>query len=218
MRLGKDLVGKPIYSLTDGRHLGTVKDIYLDQSVSLMVGVFLGQEGLFKRKSIVIPREHITVIGIDAVLTSDSDAVRDSGQLPEVESWLRREVLQGRPVDTPGGTKVGTVGDVLLDQDAQIVGFALARVFVEGPVAESRMVMKSAVVDEGAVDGVMTVDLALAEQAPGAEEPVEEASTAEVKAESEETAPAEGDEDVSSEATAEAAKEEEEEEEPQNEA
>lgn len=218
MRLGKDLVGKPIYSLTDGRHLGAVKDIYLDQSLSLMVGVFLGQEGLFKRKSIVIPREHIKVIGIDAVLTSDSDAVRDSGQLPEVESWLRREVLQGRPVDTPGGTKVGTVGDVLLDQDAQVVGFALARIFVEGPVAESRMVMKSAVVDEGAVDGVMTVDLALAEQAPGAAEPVQEPPEVALKAESEETAPAEEAEDVSSEATAEAAEEEEEEEEPQNEA
>ena len=51
MRLGKELIGKPIYSLTDGRHLGNVKDLYLDLDVVTLNGIFLGHEGLFNRKA-----------------------------------------------------------------------------------------------------------------------------------------------------------------------
>jgi len=51
-----------------------------------------------------------------------------------------------------------------LDGEARITGFSLGKVFVEGPVAESRRIMKGAVVDTGRDDGVMTVDLSKAEQ------------------------------------------------------
>ena len=34
MRPGKDFVGKPIYSITDGQHLGNVKDLLLDVELS----------------------------------------------------------------------------------------------------------------------------------------------------------------------------------------
>jgi hypothetical protein len=44
------------------------------------------------------------------------------------------------------------------------VGFSLGRVFVEGPVAKNRMIMKAAVLDTGRDDGLMTIDLSKAEQ------------------------------------------------------
>ena len=165
MRLGKDLIGKPIYSLTDGRQLGSVKDIYLDLDLGLLNGIFLGHEGLFNRKARVIARENIAVFGYDAVLVTDSDVETDSNDTPEVELWLRRDSFQGRSVETPGGTKVGTVGDILFDEKAKVVGFSLARVFVAGPVAEKRVVMKEAVADAGGKEGIVTVDLAKAEKA-----------------------------------------------------
>jgi uncharacterized protein YrrD len=164
MRVGKELIGKPIYSVTDGKQLGVVKDVYLDKDIEILNGIFLGQEGLFNRKSNLIARENIVVLGLDAVLTNDSDIVTDSNVFPEVESWLRREDIQGREIETAGGTKVGTVGDVLFDEEAKIVGFALSRVNVEGPIAESKMVLKEAVTNAGGVDGVVTVDLAKAEK------------------------------------------------------
>jgi len=165
MRLGKELIGKPIYSMTDGRQLGNVKDIYLDLKLSRLNGIFLGHEGIFNRKARVIARENIAVFGYDAVLVTDSDVETDNNDTPEVELWIRRENFQGRGIETPGGTKVGTVGDILFDEKAKVVGFSLARVFVAGPVAEKRVVMKDAVADAGGKEGIVTVDLAKAEKA-----------------------------------------------------
>ena len=103
-------------------------------------------------------------MGVDAVLTSESDVVTDDGELLEAQAWLRREELQGREIETAGGTKVGTVGDVFLDEEAAIVGYALARVHVTGPVADRRVVLNDHVLDNGGRDGVMTIDLSKAER------------------------------------------------------
>lgn len=187
MRVGKELIGKPIYSVTDGRQLGTVKDLYLDLDLGILNGIFLGREGLLNRKARVIPRKNIAILGIDTVLVTGSDVVTDNVEMPEVEMWLRRENLQGREINTAGGTKVGTVGDVLFDEEAQVVGFALARVFVEGPVAENRIILKEAVLDAGGKTGVVTIDLSKAEQ-HGTEpvEPVEADDPAETPQSTEE--------------------------------
>lgn len=188
MRVGKELIGKPIYSVTDGRQLGTVKDLYLDLDLGILNGIFLGREGLLNRKARVIPRKNIAILGIDTVLVTGSDVVTDNVEMPEVEMWLRRENLQGRGINTAGGTKVGTVGDVLFDEEAQVVGFALARVFVEGPVAEKRIILKEAVLDAGGKTGVVTIDLSKAEQ-HGTEpvEPVEADDPTETPQSAEET-------------------------------
>lgn len=164
MRLGKELIGKPVYSITDGRLLGQVKDLYLDRDLEQLNGLFMGQEGLFSRKTLLISRRNISVLGMDAVLVKGPDVMVDESEEEEAQFWLRRETLQGRDVDTPGGTKVATVGDVLLDEEANILGFSLAKVFVEGPVAKKKTVMREALVDTGRDDGVMTIDLAKAEQ------------------------------------------------------
>ena len=137
MRLGKELIGKPIYSMTDGRQLGNVKDIYLDLELNFLNGIFLGHEGLFNRKARVIARENIAVFGYDAVLVTDSDVETDNNDTPEVELWLRRENVQGRGIETPGGTKVGTVGDILFDEKAKVVGFSLARVLLPARLRKS---------------------------------------------------------------------------------
>ncbi len=164
MRLGKDLIGKPIYSINEGKHLGTLKDLYIDLELGVVNGIYLGSEGLIKRKSFAIERHNITVFGLDVILTTGPDVVEDSGQMPSIEGWLRRESLQGKSVNTPGGTKVGAVGDVLLDDRAKIVGYSLSRVHVAGPVAEHRQVLNEAVLEISGGKGAMTIDLAKAEQ------------------------------------------------------
>lgn len=163
MRLGKDLINKPIISITDGRLIGTVKDIYLGEDLRWMTGIFVGSEGLIKRKSLLIPRESVVVFGIDAVLVKNADVITDDQTLTQAEHWLRLSKLRGREMDTPGGTKVGTVGDITIGAEGEISGFTLGRVFVEGPVAEQGYVPQLAVFDTGRIDGVMTIDLTKAE-------------------------------------------------------
>lgn len=45
----------------------------------------------------------------------------------------------------------------------RVIGFRLLRVFVEGPIAERRAVVREAVVEPGNEDEVMIIDLSKAE-------------------------------------------------------
>lgn len=193
MRNSKEFVGKDVYSLDEGRKLGTVEDIYVDRALAWLAGVFLGGEGLIRRKSLLIPRAAIAVFGIDAILAQRSDVVSDTRQMPESKQWMRLKDLAGRQVDTPAGTRIGTIGDVLLDDEARIAGFTLSRVQVTGPLAEHPVIPREAVIDTGHEDQVMTIDLALAEQhslkAMGKSEAAEEAAALEAGAAAEVAAP-----------------------------
>jgi len=55
---------------------------------------------------------------------------------------------------------VGVIGDVIVDPTGHITGFALSKVYVEGPLAEKRVISRTVVLDIGQEDGRMTVDLA----------------------------------------------------------
>lgn len=176
MRLGKDLIGKQIISVVDGRIIGSVKDIYVNQDLYWVTGVHVGSEGLLKRKSLLIPRDSIAVIGFDVILVKETDVIVDSQDLPEFEEWVRLSKLRGRQVDTPGGTKVGTIGDVILGKEGHISSFSLAKVFIEGPVAQQGTIPREALVDTGDVDGVMTVDLPKVESLQLGESDTEEDS------------------------------------------
>jgi sporulation protein YlmC with PRC-barrel domain len=163
MRLGKDLLNKPIISLTDGRNLGTVKDIYTDANLTTITGIFTGQEGLLKRKSYLIPRSNVVVFGIDAILVKHTDVILEEADIPDAATWARLSKLRGRQIDTPNGTRVAAIGDIIIGEDGDIVGFALAKVFVEGPIAEKGAIPRTAMQDTGNEDGLMTIDLTIAE-------------------------------------------------------
>jgi uncharacterized protein YrrD len=165
MRLGKDLINKPIYTLDEGRLLGKVQDLYLDDSLEVVLGIFLGAQGLVRRRSQLIRSGDVSVYGVDAILVKNAGVVTDDTELAAAKEWLRRDKLAGRDVDTPGGTRLGQLGDVIVDATGRVTGFAMWKVFVEGPLAEKRVVDRGAVLDTGAVDGRMTVDLARLEAA-----------------------------------------------------
>lgn len=164
MRAAKDIIGKAVISIDRGRNLGTVRDLFVDDELRWLAGVYLGREGMLSRKALVIRREDIVVFGEDFVLSRDSDVVREAKALPETERWVRLEEVEGRQVDTPGGTRVGSIGDVLLDDEARIIGVRLSRVQLEGPIAETQMILQEAIIDSGSADGAMTIELAKAER------------------------------------------------------
>ena len=164
MRLGKDLIGKSIISVTDGRLLGAVKDVYINDQLYWLTGIHVGHEGLLKRKSLLIHRDNVVVFGIDAILVKNDAVITGNKELPEFENWLRLSKLRGREVDTPGGTKVGAIGDIILGEEGHITGFTLAKVFVEGPIAQQGMLPREALIDTGNDDGIMTIDLPKVEQ------------------------------------------------------
>jgi uncharacterized protein YrrD len=160
MRLGKDLINKPIYSVDEGKLLGKVQDLYLDTTFEVVLGLYIGSQGLVRRKSELIRAGDVVVFGSDAVLVRNNDVITDDSALPAAKGWMRRDKLTGREADTPGGTRLGVIGDVIVEANGRITGFALSKAYVEGPLAEKRVISRSVIIDTGQEDGRMTVDLA----------------------------------------------------------
>ena len=164
MLLGKNLIGNHVVAVSDGRIIGKVKDLYLAADLGSVTGIYLGTEGFFGGTHFLISAADVVTWGIDAVLVAHADVIHSEDKVAEAENWVRRDELQGRPVDTPGGTKVGNIGDVVLEKDGGVRGFSLSRVHVMGPVAERRSIALHAMLDPGSDDEPLTIDLERAEQ------------------------------------------------------
>lgn len=172
IHLGDNLIGKSIISISDGRIVGPVKELYLDRNLERVTAIIigdggfwgLGEGGLFSRKVGVVRREDIVLFGIDTILIKESRAAKRTDHVPELSDWISRTRLKGRAIDTPGGTKIGILGDIVFDNEGRIVGFKLSQALVEGPIARKRAITRDVVVDTGNEDGIMTIDLAKAEQ------------------------------------------------------
>jgi uncharacterized protein YrrD len=163
MRTGKIHLNKPVFSLPEAKKLGKVKDLYLDGEAGRIVAVMLRKRGIINRKVWVIRRSAIQVMGVDAWLVRDAEVVELLSGLPEAQSFLLYSELVGREVQTEGEHRVGTVGDVILDEDANVIGFSLDQVFVQGPLAERRWIARPAITSLGDSSSPMTTVMEQAE-------------------------------------------------------
>jgi uncharacterized protein YrrD len=156
--------------------LGRAKDVYVDAQLDQLAGLYLGSEGMIRRKAQVIPSADVVLFGIDVVLVKATDVITDDKALATAADWYRLKDLQGYEVHTPGGTKLGTVGDVILDESGAIVGLSLSRVFVKGPLAEQGTVQREVIVETAHDEEIIRVDLAMLEGLAVSEEEGESAA------------------------------------------
>ena len=163
MITSKNHSNKPIISITDGKKLGEIKDLYLDQDMRQVAAVFLGKEGLISRKTLVIGRNAVQVYGIDVWLVSGSDAVMRPEDIPESGTFTLVGELRGRELQTEGGTKVAVIDHVILDNEARVLGFGLGKVYAQGPLAERKAIARDAIINLGTTKEPMTINLAQAE-------------------------------------------------------
>ncbi len=169
MRPASDLLNKPIITLDEGRFLGEIKGLYFDADLTLLVALSTGRRGLLRRQEQLIPRVGIHVLGLDAILVKNSAVVSPGHELPARSQWVGFGQIRGRDVETPGGTRVGVIGDLMLDGEARVLAFNLSRIYVDGPIAQQRRVARSALLDMAGAEAALTVDLSRAEMA--AEDP-----------------------------------------------
>lgn len=163
MNTSKGHSNKPLISITDGKKLGEVKGLYLDPDMRLVTGVYVGSEGIINRKELAIPRSAVQVFGIDVWLVSGSDAVVPLTDIPDSASFTLASSLRGLEVQTEGGTMLGVVEDVILDAQAQVLGFSLGKVYAKGPLSEKKAIVREAIIDLGGEEKPMTAILAQAE-------------------------------------------------------
>lgn len=149
MIIGKQHRNKPLISLTDGKHVGEVKDYYLDAQLTRLAAVFTGKEGLLSRKTFAVARASIKVLGIDVWLVGGPDVVVNFDTIPDHEDLLKLDDVKGREITTEGGSKIAVVDDVLFDEEGKVLGFALSKVLVPGPLSERKAIHRDAITSCG---------------------------------------------------------------------
>ena len=90
-------------------------------------------------------------------------SVVNGKQLAESIHLVLVNDLRGRQVHTEGGTHIGTVEDVILDAQANVIGFALGRVRMHGPLSERKTLARAAVTATGGKGVPMTAAMDRAE-------------------------------------------------------
>jgi sporulation protein YlmC with PRC-barrel domain len=169
MTTGKDLQHTALVSLTNGKIIGQIKDLYLDPDLNQVAAVFVGKEGLLRRQLQAIGREAIEVYGEDVWLVKAPDSVVNRKSLPDSGQFVRLSELRGREVQTEGGTRIGMVEDVILDAQANVIGFSLVKVRMKGPIAERKTIARAAVTGMGGKGVPMTAMMSKAEMITVAE-------------------------------------------------
>jgi sporulation protein YlmC with PRC-barrel domain len=158
------LNGRLLISNTDGKNLGEVRGVYLDRNVERGIAVFLGKTGLISRKENLIDLKRVRLFGVDAWLLDGSDVVVSKEDFHLGEELILAETLQGREIRTDGGTRIGTVEDVLVDEKFAVLGFSLGKIFVQGPLAEAGAIARGAITSLGDKSSPMIASLEQAEK------------------------------------------------------
>ena len=164
MLTGRQLHNKPLIGMTDGKKLGEIKDLYLDSALKRVTAVSLGKEGLLRRKPQVIDRALIQVLGVDVWLVAGPDSIVDLESLADGDSMVAVSELKGHEIQSEGGTKLAAIEDVILDPNGTVLGFTLGKLYVQGPLAERKVITRAAITDVSNKDNPLMTTLARAEE------------------------------------------------------
>jgi uncharacterized protein YrrD len=174
IRPSRDLIGKPIISMTNGVSIGKVVDILIDSGTAHVAALVTSKGGLLARGAGMeaIPAQDVQVWGQDAVLVSRPDVIIGEDQLPERQNWLSVvDQVKGRDVVSIDGTRIGQLNDIVLNTQGQLIAYDLAHVLVTGPVAQSKRIPAETTRSFG--QDVLIVDKLQADEAPAEEPPPE---------------------------------------------
>ncbi len=165
MTTARELNKKSIFVISDGRRLGDIKDLYIDATGQWIVAIFLGKEGVFSRRSLVLPVQSIQVPGVDCWLAAPAAEVVELSALEGHEHFMLVSDLRGREVATERQTRIGTVGDLVIGPRGEVAAIALGKVHVQGPLAQHGSIPRSAVISFGDKKSPVVINMAAAEAA-----------------------------------------------------
>jgi sporulation protein YlmC with PRC-barrel domain len=110
----REIIGKPVISMADGEKVGDVKDLLIDtSSLAAVTLVVHGNEGNY-----YISWPRVKSVGADAITIEDKSILDKPEKVVEPIREFRE--LNGTTVVDGTGTVVGTVRELVLDDDGRI--------------------------------------------------------------------------------------------------
>jgi uncharacterized protein YrrD len=158
-RLSLDMQGFQIVSTTNGQIIGRVEDLLINMQNLKIAAAVTSKGGLFDSKIEAVQRKDILVWGDDVILVSDSDVIYHQNNIKGFEEWeSAADQINGKDVLNTDGDKIAELNDVVVDSTGHIVGYDLSKVFIEGPIGESKRIHVNATQALG--DNALIIDTA----------------------------------------------------------
>ena len=129
MRKAKELIGKPIVDQASGQHIATVHDLIFGSDAHHVAALLVENGGWFHDARVVC-WDAIANIG-DVVMVQGDTAIAKASETPELADELKQDVrLSGLPIMSDSGERVGTVGDLFIDDAGVVVGYEIKQGFI----------------------------------------------------------------------------------------
>lgn len=136
----RDLIGKPIVLITNGEIVGKVRDVLIDPDEFVIAALVLPSRP-FRKPTMVLPRAVVQVFGKDVILIKSNEAMARDNSLEHVASLLAVSAeMKGRAIATEEGVRIGIMDDVIVNPQGKVVAYHLSRVFITGPIAQTKEV------------------------------------------------------------------------------
>jgi uncharacterized protein YrrD len=129
MRKAADLIKKQLVQVDSGNIVGSIADLLIDPEAGRLAAV-VTTTGRW-RETTLIPWDQIVVSTGDVVLIAAGVEPQPASAVPRLQALLERKIHHsGTPVLTEKGTRVGTVGELLIDSAGAIQAYTINRGFL----------------------------------------------------------------------------------------
>lgn len=117
MKPSKKFLSLPIVSLSEGQHIGYVKNLVIDSQSKRLAALVIDPKGFFKDQRI-IPYAKVVSVGDDAITIDKGAHVEKSASLPEILNLIKEKIsVIGTRVITQSGKTLGVVEEYYIDPD-----------------------------------------------------------------------------------------------------
>lgn len=165
MRTTKELAGLAVIDVRDGKKLGTVSETVVSPDDGRLLGFVLKSGGMLSREESAVEIDDVRSVGADAITVEGEEIIhRPEATQPNFqEARTGDRTLIGRKIVTQGGTVLGQVADLVINEEARRLGSIL----IGGGVFESRDAIPAARVVSVGPDVVIVTDEGVPDETVG---------------------------------------------------
>lgn len=129
MRKANELIGKSIVNQATGERLATVRDLVFQPDARSVAAILVDSGGWF-RDAQVIAWDAIVSIA-DVVMVRGDQPIQRASEAPQISDELRQDMqMTNTAIVSEAGERIGTVGDLFINEAGQVVGYEIKQGFV----------------------------------------------------------------------------------------
>lgn len=118
LKPSRKFLSLPIVSLSEGQHIGYVKNLVIDAQGKSLAALVIDPKGFFRDQRI-IPYNKVISVGDDAITIDKGNYVEKSTSLPEILTLIKEKLtVIGTRVITESGKTLGVVEEYYIDPES----------------------------------------------------------------------------------------------------